>query len=145
MSALDNSVYLMCVFDFYLYFHPSTPIEEMPLHEHAGNALHVMHQRHLHWMAVRDEPCLLNCMEPLFCDLVRLRLSIYHHPAKPHLGPLLRRNILYLRGENPYWTGNPFAILFKFSVGGKRRLRICIRHIRLTTSLEAELKSHPLF
>lgn len=110
VSALDNSVYLMCVFDFYLYFHPSTTIEEMPLHEHAGNALHVMHQRHLHWMAVRDEPCLLNCMEPLFCDLVRLRLSIYHHPAKPHLGPLLRRNILYLRGENPYWTGNPPAV-----------------------------------
>ena len=77
---------------------PWSPMEEIPLHEHAGNGLHVMHQRHLHWMAVRDEPCLLNCMEPLFCDIVRLMLSI-HHPAKPHLGPLL------FAGEKPHWTG----------------------------------------
>lgn len=59
-------------------------MEEMPLHEQADNALHVTlvitaTYTHLHWMTVREELYLLNCMKSLFCDrfiTVRLRLSI---------------------------------------------------------------------
>jgi hypothetical protein len=82
---------------------------------------------------VRDEPCLLDRMEPWSCDLVRLRINI-HHPANRVLGHCCDGTFSICEGKAPLELNPP--------VGKETLANMCPAR-PVDESLEAELKSHP--